>query len=110
MGAFGEELDRHFGGSIHDVRTWGTPRKRPLVTKPKPNEFGWYQISNDKHILDEYDTYPPEGIDVLVSDGTHTDVANYLRSSEYKWTKVNVKDDELNDFTNFIPIEWKFIK
>ncbi len=58
----------------------------------------------------DYSTYPKEGIDVLVSDGIHFDVAWYLRSSEYTWQKVNLKEDTCNEFTEFTPIKWKLIE
>ena len=52
----------------------------------------------------------PEGVEVLVSDGTHYDVAYYLKSSEYKWLKVSVKDDDVSDFYNFKVIKWSLIE
>lgn len=58
----------------------------------------------------QLDTYPPEGVEVLVTDGTHYDVAWYLRSGEYRWVKTNVKNDALDDFLNFIPTHWSSIK
>jgi hypothetical protein len=36
----------------------------------------------------DYDTYPDEGCDVIVSDGTHYDVAYYIMSGSYKWVKA----------------------
>ena len=57
----------------------------------------------------DYHTYPGEGIEVLVSDGTNHDVAYYIMSCEYKWLKVDVKNDNVYDFENFIPIKWKLI-
>lgn len=57
----------------------------------------------------DYHTYPSEGIEVLVSDGTNHDVAYYIMSGEYKWLKVDVKNDNVYDFENFIPIKWKLI-
>lgn len=32
MGAFGRELERHFGGTIHDVRTWNNNKLKRLKT------------------------------------------------------------------------------
>ena len=36
-------------------------------------------------IDNDYSTYPKEGIDVLVTDGTHMDIAWFLMSSTYEW-------------------------
>lgn len=36
MGAFGELLDRHFGGTIHDVKTWGKRSIPSTNDEPKP--------------------------------------------------------------------------
>ena len=60
-------------------------------------------------IQDDYSTYPKEGYDVLISDGNHYDVAYFLRSGEYEWRKVSIKDDDANVFEDFIPIKWCYI-
>ena len=60
-------------------------------------------------IEDDFNTYPKEGYNVLISDGEHYDVAYYLMSSTYEWRKVSVKDDDANKFEDFIPIKWKYI-
>ena len=57
----------------------------------------------------DYNTLPSEGINVLISDGINHDVAYYIRSGEYKWLKVNIKNDEAPEFDDFIPIKWKYI-
>jgi len=64
----------------------------------------WNYIKND-----EDNTFPDEGIEVIVSDNINEDVAWYIRSGEYKWLKTNIKNDEVNDFTSFIPTKWKII-
>jgi len=51
-----------------------------------------------KLIKDKYDTYPKEGIEVLVSDGKSYDVAWYLMSGEYRWVKNDLVKDSLLDF------------
>lgn len=61
-------------------------------------------------ILDNYDTYPPEGEDVLVSDGTNYDVVYYIMSGEYRWLKEHIERDDVDDFTSFIPVKWKRIE
>lgn len=66
--------------------------------------FDWVNINKNND-----DTFPEEGLDVMVSDGKHYDVAYYVRSGEYKWLKVNVDLDDANDFTSFVPIKWKII-
>lgn len=68
----------------------------------KPDDNGWITI-----IPGDYDTYPPEGIDVLVTDGTHYDVANFLMSSSYVWMKTNLEEDTQREFKDFIVIKWK---
>ena len=67
-------------------------------------EYQWVTI-----IDKDYDTYPNEGYNVLVSDGTHYDVAYYIMSSEYNWRKVNVLEDDANLFTSFVPTKWKYL-
>lgn len=61
-----------------------------------------YIIEND-----DFDTYPKEGIDVLVSDGEDYDVAYYLRSGEYKWMKTDLIQDDAHDFKQFIITKWR---
>lgn len=51
------------------------------------------------------DTYPPEGIEVLVTDGTRYDVAWYV-VQENMWVKTNVAKDDLEAFKNFKPTHW----
>jgi len=63
-----------------------------------------------KFFQNDDDHEPPEGIEVLVSDGTNYDVAYYIKSGEYKWLKVNVKDDDVSDFDNFTITKWSFIQ
>ena len=50
-----------------------------------------------------------EGYDVLVSDETNFDVAWFLYSSEYKWVKNDLLNDDLKDFESFRVIKWKYI-
>lgn len=59
---------------------------------------------------DNYDSFPKEGIEVLVSDGKHYDVAYYIMSGEYKWVKVDVIQDDINDFNSFVITKWAYIK
>lgn len=72
--------------------------------KIKVIKRNWIEVKKD-----DIDTYPSEGIDVLVSDGYNHDVAYYLMSGEYKWMKVNIKNDESNEFTDFVIKKWKYI-
>jgi hypothetical protein len=67
-------------------------------------DMNWIEI-----IKDDYDTYPKEGIDVLVSDGKNYDVAYYIMSGEYKWVKVDLIEDDINDFTSFIISKWAYV-
>ena len=67
-------------------------------------EYSWVTIINE-----DYDTYPKEGYDVLVSDGIYYDVAFYIMSGEYKWLKSNALKFDTNLFTSFIPTKWKYI-
>lgn len=61
------------------------------------------------------ETYPPEGVDVLVCSGLDDvgnisyDVAWYLMSSEYVWMKTDIEADDSKEFTAFVPVSWKFI-
>lgn len=66
--------------------------------------FDWVKIDKDND-----DTFPEEGLNVMVSDDEHYDVAYYIRSGEYKWLKVNVDLDDVDDFTSFVPTKWKII-
>jgi hypothetical protein len=66
--------------------------------------MNWIEI-----IKDDYDTYPKEGIDVLVSDGKNYDVAYYIMSGSYKWVKADLIEDDINDFTSFIISKWVYI-
>ena len=54
----------------------------------------------------DYDTYPPEGENVLVTDGTDYDVAWFLMSSEYVWKKNFRVTDNCEDFIEFVPVQW----
>lgn len=58
---------------------------------------------------DNFDTYPTEGINVLVSDGIHHDVAYFIKSQTYKWFKVNLKLDDANEFDEFEITKWAYI-
>lgn len=66
--------------------------------------MNWIEI-----IKDDYNTYPKEGIDVLVSDGENHDVAYYIMSGSYKWVKVDLIEDDIHDFTSFIISKWTYI-
>lgn len=61
-------------------------------------------------IEDDYKTFPPEGEDVLVSDGKNYDVAWYLMSSEYAWMKTNIEMDRADEFNSFTITKWKTIE
>ena len=67
--------------------------------------MNWIEI-----IKDDYDTYPKEGINVLVSDGINYDVAYYIMSGSYKWIKEDLIEDDINDFTSFIISKWTYIE
>lgn len=64
----------------------------------------WIEIHKD-----DIETFPGEGITVLVTDGTNYDVAWYLMSSEYKWVKTDITNDCLIDFEAFVPTMWRTI-
>lgn len=57
-----------------------------------------------------YETFPKEGIDCLVTDckGNY-DVAYYLMSSEYVWMKVDLINDCGDNFKGFIIKKWSYI-
>ncbi len=57
----------------------------------------------------DYSTYPPEGETVLVTDEINYDTAYYLKSSEYKWMKVDILNDDCNIFNQFEIKKWKLI-
>lgn len=61
-------------------------------------------------ITDKDDSFPDEGVDVLVSDGVNYDVAYYIRSGSYKWVKVDLIRDDIDDFKSFEIIKWCYIK
>ena len=73
-------------------------------TEKNSKFFEWVKI-----IKDDDNTFPEEGTTVLVSDGKHYDVAYYIRSSEYKWLKSHIENDDVEDFTSFMPAKWKMI-
>lgn len=66
--------------------------------------MNWIEI-----VKDVYYTYPKEGINVLVSNGTHHDVAYYIMSGEYKWVKEDLINDDYFDFTSFDVLKWAYI-
>jgi len=57
----------------------------------------------------DYTTYPDEGVDVIVSDGTHYDVAYYIKSSLYIWFKVDLIADDAVEFKSFNITKWSYI-
>lgn len=57
----------------------------------------------------DWSTYPKEGYEVLVSDGKNYDVAYYIMSGEFKWVKVNVLEDDIDDFNSFVVTKWAYI-
>ncbi len=61
----------------------------------------WLNIDNNA-----IETFPKEGVEVLVSDGTNYDVAWYLMSSEYIWKKNIINEDNTINFESFIPTKW----
>lgn len=63
---------------------------------------------------DNNETYPPEGIEVLISGLSENgnilyDVAWYLKSSKYVCMKTDIEEDEANVFTAFVPLRWRAI-
>ncbi len=66
--------------------------------------MNWIKIN-----IDDDNTYPKEGIIVLISDGVNYDTAYYLRSSSYYWLKVSVKKDTVTKFKDFEIIKWAYI-
>jgi len=63
-------------------------------------------VKFDSFIMEEL---PPEGEEVLVSDGCYYDVCYFVKSGEYKWMKVDLINDDVFDFKAFIPTKWKKI-
>lgn len=57
----------------------------------------------------DFETYPKEGIEVIVSDGSHFDVAWYLMSSTYMWMKNDLIADDCEEFAQFKIIKWAYI-
>jgi hypothetical protein len=57
----------------------------------------------------EYETYPKEGIDVLVTDGIHLDIAWFLMSSTYEWRKTDLAIDDAKLFNQFKITQWAYI-
>lgn len=66
--------------------------------------MNWIEI-----IVGDYDTYPKEGINVLVSDGKSYDVAYYIMSGSYRWVKVDLDEDDIHDFKSFVVSKWTYI-
>ena len=64
----------------------------------------------NKIINKDYDTYPNEGIDVLVSDGINYDVAYFVMSGSYYWLKADLINDEAYKFKAFIIKKWTYIE
>ncbi len=64
----------------------------------------WFDFNNK-----DSSTFPPEGETVLVSDGINYDTAWYVMSSEYKWLKSDLIQDESYDFNQFEIKKWKLI-
>jgi hypothetical protein len=68
------------------------------------------KISWNEFNADNSDTYPKEGYEVLVTDGKgRYDVAWYLMSGEYKWTK-HVSEDVAVNFELFRVEKWAYLK
>jgi len=63
----------------------------------------WFNL-----IPDDYDTYPREGITVIVSDNVNYDIAWYIMSSEYRWLKTDLVNDTVNDFEQFTITKWAY--
>lgn len=57
----------------------------------------------------EISTFPPEGVEVLVSDGYKMSVAWYLMSSEYTWMKSIIEEDDVVQFSEFNVKKWRYI-
>lgn len=66
--------------------------------------MNWIQIKEN-----DINTYPKEGYNVIVSNGVNVDVAYYSMSDEYKWMKINVKNDDVSEFTDYNVTKWKYI-
>ena len=76
-----------------------------IIKFEKFNEnVSWTEI-----IKNDFGTYPEEGIEVLVTDGIHYDVAYYIMSGEYKWVKKDLIKDDINDFISFPISKWSYI-
>lgn len=52
MGAFGELLDRHFGGTKHDVKTWNTPQNDTEIDEIRLDKL----IGDCESITNKYKT------------------------------------------------------
>lgn len=61
-------------------------------------------------LQEDIETYPSEGVEVIVSDGKNYDIAYYLMSSEYVWMKVHPLKDTAKKFKEFTPTMWKTFK
>jgi hypothetical protein len=59
-------------------------------------------------VEDDINTYPKEGINVIISDGEKYDVAYYLMSSTYVWMKIDVIMDDVYEFTDFKVTKWTY--
>jgi hypothetical protein len=66
--------------------------------------MNWITLLEDKH-----ETFPDEGIEVLVTDGTNYDVAWYLMSSTYEWRKTDLEEDTTKKFNAFKITKWSYI-
>lgn len=61
-------------------------------------------------VEDDYNTYPKEGVEVLVSDGENYDIAWYLMSSEYMWMKTDHAKDTADKYKGITIIKWSYIE
>lgn len=58
----------------------------------------------------DYNTFPKEGYEVIVSDGINYDVAWYLMSSQYEWMKTNHVKDTAEPYNDIEIIKWSYIE
>lgn len=97
-------LELHKNGHIH-CGQWALNKEKPIgILDPTVHlnnniNMDWVNVTDNN--------YPPEGVDVLVSDGINYDVAWYLMSSEYVWMKIEIDKDDSKLFTSIIPTKWK---
>lgn len=103
----------NYGGLYYYLKNFIIRNNYEIVSE---QNHTFIHINGNKELLESFlqidkwrEGIPPEGVEVIVSDGNNYDVAYYLMSGEYVWMKNNIKKDCSKKFKSFVPIKWKYI-